>query len=110
MTMKSFTTFGACLTALTLAIASGPAVAQQKAPEAAKDAKQVAPVKKTPATKSVCQGVAEAACKANAECRWVGEAKITKGPRAGSTNKAHCAKIPAKKADAKSAAPKAAGK
>ncbi len=123
---------GACVAALALALNSGVASAQQKAPEApakteakkveppkdaakkvdavkkaepAKDAKAPAAKKPVPA-KSACAGIDEPACGLNAECMWVKEV-VTK---AGQKRKAHCQKKPTppkSKAAAPAAAPAA---
>ncbi len=86
---------------LALALISGAAYAQQKAPEpkAAPKAETKAPAAKAPARKtpkkaaSACQGLAEAACGANAGCSWI---KATK-TKAGKDRKAYCRSKPAKK-------------
>lgn len=87
----------ACVAVVALALTTGVASAQQKAPEPPKaDAKKVEPpkaaAKKEPAKKaaSPCAGIEEPACLANNECMWVKEV-VTK---AGQKRKAHCQKKP----------------
>ena len=103
MNNKSFGIFSAGVIAMALMLGSGGASAQLKGPDAPKAAKE--PAKKA-APKSACQGLDQTACTVKAsECNWVREAEISKGPQKGTKRVAHCAKIPAKKAEAKKAAP-----
>lgn len=87
---------------LALALISGAAYAQQKAPEpkAAPKAETKAPAAKAPAKRtapkkaaSACKGLAEAACGANAGCSWIKATKTKKGK----DRKAYCRLKPAKK-------------
>lgn len=114
----------ACVAALALALGSGVASAQQKAPDApakadvkkaeppkadAKkaEAPKAAPVKKAEPKKaaSVCAGVEpEATCIGNTECMWVKEVTT----KAGQKRKAHCQKKPTPPAAKKPAEPKKA--
>ena len=83
---------------LALALISGAAYAQQKAPEpkATPKAETKAPAKKAPVKKaaSPCKGLAEAACGANTGCSWIKATKTKKGKDV----KAYCRLKPAKKA------------
>ena len=80
--------FGASMAALALTLTLAGAVsAQQKAPEAKKDAAPKTVVKKAP---SPCAGLEEAACKANTLCTWYKETTTKKGQK----RKAHCQKKP----------------
>lgn len=110
---------GACAAVLALALNVGGVSAQQKAPDAAKDAAKTAPA---PATKAPAAPAAKApakeakkpaapanpctalkdetGCTANAECGWTKETTITKGPQAGTKRAAYCHKKPATKAKA----------
>ena len=106
---------GACVAALALALGSGVASAQQKAPDAtapkveapkAAAPKAAAPKAAAPkaATKapSACAGVEpENTCLGNTECMWVKEV-VTK---AGQKRKAHCQKKPTPPVAKKAAAP-----
>ena len=114
----------ACVAALALALGSGVASAQQKAPDApakadvkkaeppkaeAKkaEAPKAAPVKKAEPKKaaSACAGVEpEATCIGNTECMWVKEVTT----KAGQKRKAHCQKKPTPPAAKKAAEPKKA--
>ena len=106
---------GACVAVLSLALGSGVASAQQKAPDApaAADVKKAAPPKAAapakkaePAKKvaSACAGVdPEATCLGNTECMWVKEVTT----KAGQKRKAHCQKKPTPPAAKKAAAPAA---
>ena len=103
MNNKIFGIFSAGVIALAVTLGGGGASAQLKGPDAPKAAKE--PAKKA-APKSACQGLDQPSCIAKAsECNWVREAEISKGPQKGTKRVAHCAKIPAKKADAKKSAP-----
>lgn len=72
--------------ALALALMTGAAGAQQKAPEPKEPAAKTA-VKKAP---SPCAGLEEPACRANTVCTWYRETTTKKGQK----RKAHCQKKP----------------
>ena len=80
---KTSAAVGACVVSLALALGASAALAQQKAGE---PAKTTAP-KPAAKPKSPCQGLDEAKCKADAQCRWVNAKK----------RKPYCSKIPEKK-------------
>ena len=73
--------------ALALALMTGAAGAQQKAPEPKKEPAAKTAVKKAP---SPCAGLEEAACRANTACSWYRETTTKKGQK----RKAHCQKKP----------------
>lgn len=111
----------ACVAVLALALNVSGASAQQKAPEAPKDAAKTATPPKAPAAKTpapaakkvvapACNTVKDqAGCEARKdECDWVAEATITKGARKGQKQAAYCRKLPAKKPAAAPKAPAAA--
>ena len=103
MKTTSFRMLSACSTVLAVLLTIGPASAQLKAPDQPavkkmEPTRKAEPTKK-PLAKSACQGLDMAACSTRpAECHWIREADITKGPQKGSKRAAHCAKLPEKKA------------
>jgi len=64
---------------------------------AGEDAKPAATEPKKATAPSPCKGLDNAACTANAECRWYKEARL----KSGKTRKAHCRKKPTRSAKPK---------